>query len=199
MAIAATTAALASAGIGAGASLYGSKRNRDSQRRAAEQANIMAEDRTERSLAGLRPGYEQAMQSQQFGYGESDRINQEALERAMMMRGSTFMPQMQAFEGGNLAAQEANLASLPAMRAAILGGTMPEMMQPRSLPMDMSSLDFLINPQAQQFRQMPNQQMPRQQMMPNMQQMPRGQRMQRDGMFADRPQLQFNRVPFDMP
>lgn len=192
-------AAVISAGIGAGASLYGSKRNRDSQRRSADQANMMAEARTNRALAGLQPGFEQAMQSQQFGYDESNRMNQEALEQAMMMRGNTFMPQMQAFEGGNLAAQEANLASLPAMRAAILGGRMPDMMQPRSLPIDMQALDFLINPQAQQFRRMPNQQMPNQQMMANMQQMPRGQQMSRGGMFEDeRAQMQFNRVPADM-
>jgi hypothetical protein len=71
----------------------------------------------------------------------------------MMMRGNTFMPQMQAFEGGNLAAQEANLASLPAMRAAILGGKMPDMIQPRSLPIDQAALQGLINPTAMQFGQ----------------------------------------------
>jgi hypothetical protein len=98
-------------------------------------------------------GYEQGMQSERRGFGQANRINQEALERAMMMRGSTFMPQMQAYERGNVAAQEANLAALPAMRAAILGGRMPEMMQARSLPVDQTALQGLINPQAMQLNQ----------------------------------------------
>ena len=164
MAIAATTAALASAGIGAGASLLGSRQNRKAQQRATTQANERADAQTQRALVNLQPGYEQAMQSQQRGYeqgmqserrgfGQANRINQEALERAMMMRGSTFMPQMQAYERGNVAAQEANLAALPAMRAAILGGRMPEMMQARSLPVDQTALQGLINPQAMQLNQ----------------------------------------------
>lgn len=145
--------AVGAAVISAGASLYGSKRNRDEQRRATTQANEMSEAQTQRSLASLQPGYEQAMQTQRRSFGQANRMNQEALERAMMMRGSTFMPQMQAFEGGNLAAQEANLASLPAMRAAILGGRMPDMIQPRSLPIDQAALQGLINPTAMQFGQ----------------------------------------------
>jgi hypothetical protein len=156
--------AVGSAIITAGASLYGSKRNRDEQRRATTQANERADAQTQRALVNLQPGYEQAMQSQQRGYeqgmqserrgfGQANRINQEALERAMMMRGSTFMPQMQAYERGNVAAQEANLAALPAMRAAILGGRMPEMMQARSLPVDQAALQGLINPQAMQLNQ----------------------------------------------
>jgi hypothetical protein len=158
--------AVGSAIITAGASLYGSKRNRDEQRRATAQANERADAQTQRALVNLQPGYEQAMQSQQRGYeqamqserggfGQANRINQEALERAMMMRGSTFMPQMQAYERGNVAAQEANLAALPAMRAAILGGRMPAPMQARSLPINQTALEGLMNPTAQQFQQRP--------------------------------------------
>lgn len=158
--------AVGSAIIGAGASLYGSKRNRKEQRQATAQANERADAQTQRALVNLQPGYEQAMQSQQRGYeqgmqserrgfGQANRINQEALERAMMMRGSTFMPQMQAYERGNFAAQEANLASLPAMRAAILGGKMPAPMQARSLPINQLALESLMNPTAQQFQQRP--------------------------------------------
>jgi hypothetical protein len=157
-------AAIVSAAIGAGSSLYGAKRNRDEQKRATTQANKRADEQTQRALVNLQPGYEQAMQSQQRGYeqamqsqqrgfGQANRINQEALERAMMMRGNVFMPQMQAYERGNFAAQEANLAALPAMRAAILGGRMPEMMQARSLPVDQAALQGLINPTAMQFGQ----------------------------------------------
>lgn len=146
-------AAIVSAAIGAGSSLYGAKRNRDEQRRAITQANQRADEQTQRALVNLQPGYEQAMQSERGGFGQANRINQEALERAMMMRGSTFMPQMQAYERGNVAAQEANLAALPAMRAAILGGRMPEMMQARSLPVDQTALQGLINPQAMQLNQ----------------------------------------------
>jgi hypothetical protein len=155
MAVASSTAALIGAGIGAGSSLYGSKRNRDEQRRATTQANERADAQTQRALVNLQPGYEQAMQSERRGFGQANRINQEALERAMMMRRDVFMPQMQAYEGGNLAAQEANLASLPAMRAAILGGRMPAPMQPRSLPINQTALEGLMNPTAQQFQQRP--------------------------------------------
>jgi hypothetical protein len=148
-------AAIVSAAIGAGSSLYGAKRNRDEQRRAITQANERADAQTQRALANLQPGYEQAMQSERRGFGQAARINQEALERAMMMRRDVFMPQMQAYEGGNLAAQEANLASLPAMRAAILGGRMPAPMQARSLPINQTALEGLMNPTAQQFQQRP--------------------------------------------
>ena len=151
-------AAIVSAAIGAGSSLYGAKRNRAEQRRATTQANERVDDQTQRALASLQPGYEQAMQSERRGFGQADRINQEALERAMMMRRDVFMPQMQAYEGGNLAAQEANLASLPAMRAAILGGRMPAPMQARSLPINQTALEGLMNPTAQQFQQRPDRQ-----------------------------------------
>jgi hypothetical protein len=39
------------------------------------------------------------------------------------------------------------------MRAAILGGKMPDMIQPRSLPIDQAALQGLINPTAMQFGQ----------------------------------------------
>jgi len=146
-------AAVVSAAIGAGSSLYGAKRNRKEQRRVTDQSNQRADVQTQQALASLQPGYEQAMQSERGGFGQANRINQEALERAMMMRGSTFMPQMQAYERGNVAAQEANLASLPAMRAAILGGRMPQQMQARSLPVDQTALQGLINPAAMQLNQ----------------------------------------------
>jgi hypothetical protein len=190
-------AAVAASAISAGANLLGSSMDRRAGRSMARDANMQAQQRTDRALGVLRPAYEQAEQSTRFGFDEGDRINQEALERAMMMRGSTFMPQMQAFEGGNLAAQEANLASLPAMRAAILGGTMPPMMQAQSLPLDMSALEGLINPQAQQFRQMPNQQM----MQPNTaMRMQRGMQggMQNNQMFDGGSQMQFDRIPMNM-
>jgi hypothetical protein len=145
--------AIGSAIIGAGASLYGSSRDRKEGRRQATQAQEQAEQRTERQMVNLQPGYERAEQSVRRGFGQADRINQEALERAMMMRRDVFMPQMQAYEGGNLAAQEANLASLPAMRAAILGGRMPAPMQARSLPINQTALEGLMNPTAQQFSQ----------------------------------------------
>jgi uncharacterized protein HemX len=61
-------AAVAAAAIGAGASLYGGKKNRDSQKSATNRANERTDAQTQRALASLQPGYEQAMQSQQRGY-----------------------------------------------------------------------------------------------------------------------------------
>jgi hypothetical protein len=37
------------------------------------------------------------------------------------------------------------------MRAALLGGRIPQMQQAQSLPIDQAALAGLINPQAQQF------------------------------------------------
>jgi hypothetical protein len=221
MAVASTTAMLASAAIGAGSSLYGAKRNRDSQKSATNRANERTDAQTQRALASLQPGYEQAMQSQQRGYeqgmqserrgfGQANRINQEALERAMMMRGSTFMPQMQAYERGNVAAQEANLAALPAMRAAILGGRMPEMMQARSLPVDQAAIQGLINPTPMQFGQRRERPIREGGMRggmggamqggsPQMDQMERIRQMQREQMFSDRPSTKFERSRYEMP
>tara|TARA_R110000868_G_scaffold69762_4_gene204990 strand:- start:991 stop:1677 length:687 start_codon:yes stop_codon:yes gene_type:complete len=220
-------AAVAAAAISAGASLYGGKKNRDSQKSATKRANERTDAQTQRALVNLQPGYEQAMQSQQRGYeqgmqserrgfGQANRINQEALERAMMMRGSTLMPQMQAYERGNVAAQDANLASLPAMRAAILGGRMPDMIQSRSLPVDQAALQGLINPTPMQFGQRRERPIREggmrggmgmqgggtggaMQGAPQMEQMEIIRQMQQEQMFNDRPSTQYERSRYEMP
>ena len=102
-------------------------------------------------MANMLPAYQQAQDTMIGGYGQAGQINQEALNRAYQMQGQSFMPRMQAYQGGNVAAQNANIASIPAMRAALLGGRMPQMQQAQSLPIDQAALAGLINPQAQQF------------------------------------------------
>jgi hypothetical protein len=127
-----------------------SKANRRSMAMAnTEMANLMpAYQQAQDTMIG---GYGQAQDAMIGGYGQAGQINQEALNRAYQMQGQSFMPRMQAYQGGNVAAQNANLSSIPAMRAALLGGRIPQMQQAQSLPIDQAALAGLINPQAQQF------------------------------------------------
>jgi hypothetical protein len=111
-------------------------------------------------MNNLLPAYQQAQDTAAGGYGQAGQINQGALNQAYQMRGASFMPQMNAYQGGNVAAQNANMASVPAMRAAILGGRIPQMAPAQSLAIDPATIAGLINPQAQQF--------PRQQQFPPM-------------------------------
>ena len=135
----------------AGISLVGDMLSSRSAKKDASKANRRSMAMANTNLANLLPAYQQAQDSMIGGYGQAGQINQGALDRAFQMQGASFMPMMQAYQGGNVAAQNTNLASIPAMRAAILGGRMPQMPQAQSLPIDQSALAGLINPQAQQF------------------------------------------------
>lgn len=139
-----TAAAMAAA---AGANMLGQRSKKKDVSKANRRSMAMANT----EMANLMPAYQQAQDTMIGGYGQAGQINQEALNRAYQMQGQSFMPRMQAYQGGNVAAQNANLSSIPAMRAALLGGRMPQMQQAQSLPIDQAALAGLINPQAQQF------------------------------------------------
>ena len=122
-----------------------------SQKKDISKANRRSMAMANTEMANMLPAYQQAQDTMIGGYGQAGQINQEALNRAYQMQGQSFMPRMQAYQGGNVAAQNANIASIPAMRAALLGGRIPQMQQAQSLPIDQAALAGLINPQAQQF------------------------------------------------
>lgn len=122
-----------------------------SKKKDVSKANRRSMAMANTEMANLMPAYQQAQDTMIGGYGQAGQINQEALNRAYQMQGQSFMPRMQAYQGGNVAAQNANLSSIPAMRAALLGGRIPQMQQAQSLPIDQAALAGLINPQAQQF------------------------------------------------
>jgi len=139
--------AIAGAALSAGANMLSQR----AQKKDISKANRRSMEMANTEMANLMPAYQQAQDTMVGGYGQAGQINQEALNRAYQMQGQSFMPRMQAYQGGNVAAQNANIASIPAMRAALLGGRMPQMQQAQSLPIDQAALAGLINPQAQQF------------------------------------------------
>jgi hypothetical protein len=138
---------MGAAAAGLGANMLSQR----SQKKDISKANRRSMAMANTEMANLMPAYQQAQDTMIGGYGQAGQINQEALNRAYQMQGQAFMPRMQAYQGGNVAAQNANLSSIPAMRAALLGGRIPQMQQAQSLPIDQAALAGLINPQAQQF------------------------------------------------
>jgi hypothetical protein len=138
---------MGAAAAGLGANMLSQR----SQKKDISKANRRSMAMANTEMANLMPAYQQAQDTMIGGYGQAGQINQEALNRAYQMQGQSFMPRMQAYQGGNVAAQNANLSSIPAMRAALLGGRIPQMQQAQSLPIDQAALAGLINPQAQQF------------------------------------------------
>lgn len=131
---------------GGAASLLGSMADRRAAGKQANQANEVYAARTQAALNALNPAYQQV--------GD---MRQQALNRSLGLAGQMFMPQVQAMQGGNYAAQQAILAGLPAQRAALLGGRMPPPAQAQMLPFDQSALQGFINPTVPQLRpQMPS-------------------------------------------
>jgi hypothetical protein len=125
----------------AGASLLGSAADRRAAGKQANQANAVYQDRTQQALNIINPMYERT--------GD---LRQQALNRSLGLAGQMFMPQMQSMQGGNYAAQQAILGSLPAQRAALLGGRMPAPAQAQMLPFDQSALQGFINPTIPNLR-----------------------------------------------
>lgn len=127
--------------VAGGANLIGGLASRNAAGKQANQANAVYQDRTQAALNALNPAYQQA--------GD---LRQQALARTLGLTGQMFMPQVQALQGGNYAAQQAILNSLPAQRAALLGGRMPAAPQAQMIPFDQSALSAFINPTVPQLR-----------------------------------------------
>lgn len=145
--MAVTTAAAAMAAASAGANMLGQR----SKKKDISKANRRSMEMGNTQMNNLLPAYQQAQETVTGGYGQAGQINQEALNRAYQMQGASFMPRMQAYQSGNMAAQNANIQSVPAMRAALLGGRIPQITPAQSLAIDPASIAGLTNPQAQQF------------------------------------------------
>lgn len=128
--------------VGAGAmNLLGSAADRRAAGKQANKANAVYQDRTQQALNIINPMYERT--------GD---FRQQALNRSLGLAGQMFMPQMQSMQGGNYAAQQAIFGSLPAQRAALLGGRMPAPAQAQMLPFDQSALQGFINPTIPNLR-----------------------------------------------
>ncbi len=138
--------------IAGGASLAGSAMNRRAAGKQANQANAAYEARTQAALNALNPAYQRAGDIMNPAYQRAGDLRQQALERSLGLAGQMFMPQVQAMQGGNYAAQQAILGGLPAQRAALLGGRMPAPMQPQMIPFDQSALQGFINPTVPMLR-----------------------------------------------
>lgn len=141
------------AAISGGANLVGGMLDRRADKSAASKFNRRQQAATTQAMGILTPAYDRAQEGLASGYGMAGDINQEAYNRNTGLMGQSFLPQMQTYQQGNVGAQQALLDSLPMMRSAILGGSMPNRMQAQSIPINQSALQGLINPQAQQFQQ----------------------------------------------
>lgn len=135
------------------ANLIGSKMAATSAGKAANKANAQAEARTNQIMGFVQPAYEKSMAAQQQQY-----------QQAVALQGQTLRPTIDAMRGGNVAAQQTLIDSLPMQRAALLGGRVNYgAMKPYSAPVDEAALQGLFNPQSMQYGQQPMQQQPMQQ------------------------------------
>ncbi len=100
-----------SALVGAGAQIYSGNKAAKAQKKASKSAMANVQQATEQARGEINTLYPQAMLSSQQGY-----------QGALDVFGGTVPAQQRAFQGGNVAAQEAILAGLPQMQNAILGG-----------------------------------------------------------------------------
>ena len=133
--------ALVAGSIGAGASLLGAKNTNDTQQQIAADQNAFQKQKMQQALGYLQPAYSKA----------SDMGNQYA-QQALALQGSTFMPQMQAAQQGNVQAQRMQIAAMPQYRNAIMGGNVDySAFQPYTQQYDMNALAGLTNPQAYKY------------------------------------------------
>jgi hypothetical protein len=121
-----------------GASLLGAMDTNDTQQQMAADQNAFQKQKMQQALGYLQPAYSKA----------SDMGNQYA-QQALALQGSTFMPQIQAAQQGNVQAQRMQIAAMPQYRNAIMGGNVDySAFQPYTQQYDMNALAGLTNPQA---------------------------------------------------
>lgn len=135
--------------VGSGAaSLIGGMADRRAAGKQANKMNAVEQQRTAQQIEML----DKARGLIAPAYQRSGDLRQQALNRSLGLAGQMFMPQMQAMQGGNYLAQQAILNSLPAQRAALLGGRMPSPAQAQMVPFDQSALQGFINPTIPNLR-----------------------------------------------
>jgi len=124
-----------------GASLLGAMGTNDTQQQMAADQNAFQKQRMQQALGYLQPAYSKA----------SDMGNQYT-QQALALQGSTFMPQIQAAQQGNVQAQRMQIAAMPQFRNAIMGGNVDySAFQPYTQQYDMNALAGLTNPQAYKY------------------------------------------------
>ena len=134
-------AVIGAGALGAGASIYATNKTADAQQQMAADQNAFQKQKMQQALGYLQPAYSKA----------SDMGNQYA-QQALQLQGSTFMPQMQAAQQGNVQAQRMQIAAMPQFRNAIMGGNVDySAFQPYTQQYDMNALAGLTNPQAYKY------------------------------------------------
>ena len=137
--------------IAGGLNAVGGMMDRNQAKGQASDMNRRRSAQTDRAMKLSQEGYQNAQSGMVEGYGRAGDIQQENLNRNSSLLGQSYMPQAQQYQAGNMAAQQSIADSLPQMRAALLGGRIPETMRAQALPIDQNALQGILNPQAQQF------------------------------------------------
>ena len=137
--------------IAGGANLIGGAMDRKAAKGQAADQNKFRQANLQQAMGIVQPAYQDAQSGMIEGYGRAGQIQQDNFNRNTGLLSQSFMPQAQMYQAGNMAAQQTIMDSLPQMRAALLGGKMPQTMRAQSLPIDQNALQGILNPQAQQF------------------------------------------------
>tara|TARA_R110000868_G_scaffold207443_1_gene456467 strand:+ start:536 stop:1015 length:480 start_codon:yes stop_codon:yes gene_type:complete len=137
--------------VAGGANLIGGAMDRRANKKAVSSDNKRSEYQTQRAIGALQPAYQNAQNGLIEGYGRAGQIQQENYNRNSDLMAQSFMPRAQMFQQGNVAAQQSIVDSLPQMRAALLGGRMPQTMRPQQFNIDQNALQGILNPEKQQF------------------------------------------------
>ena len=88
---------------------------------AEKKASKASQKGIERGMADIKAGTEQARADINRLFPQAQQAGQQGFQGAMDVFNQSINPQMQAFQGGNVAAQNQILAGLPQMQNAILG------------------------------------------------------------------------------
>jgi len=137
--------------IAGGANLIGGAMDRKAAKSQAADQNKFRQANLQQAMGIVQPAYQDAQSGMIEGYGRAGQIQQENLNRNAGLLAQSYMPQAQQYQAGNMAAQQSIVDSLPQMRAALLGGKMPQTMRAQALPIDQNALQGILNPQTQQF------------------------------------------------
>lgn len=140
--------------LGAGSilsSLWGKKKDNSNMQKQLE----LARQQREQSLAFIREQMGQAQNNLMTYFPQAQQSRQQGYNAAMGLMGSTFQPMLDAYQGGNMMAQQALLSGLPQQNNAILGGPLNyNFAQPQRIQIDPRALAGLTNPAPLNFAPM---------------------------------------------
>ena len=141
----ATIAALSSAATSLGGSFLQNKANEKLAKQSAENRAKeieMIKQYGQRATESLLPAYQQAQA-----------IRQQGMNQQLGLAGQTFQPMVDVSQAGDYMAQQTLLDTLKQKQNARMTGDIDySVFQPQNVPMDLSALSGLTNPQALQFQ-----------------------------------------------